>query len=270
MKNFTGQRVLITGGAAGLGKKMALLFAEKGAEVVVWDIDEAGLKRLQEEINRKNLKIHGYKCDISNRNTVYETADRVRKEVGEIDILINNAGIVSGKPFIECNDEQVERTMAVNTMSVFWMTRAFLSSMIERDRGYIVNIASAAGLIGVAGLADYAASKFGVFGFDESIRMELRKRGSSVKTMIVCPFYINTGMFDGVKTRFPILLPILDEEKTARKIIKAVAKGKKRLCMPWIVYTVPLLRILPVKAFDWIASFLGVHDSMDEFKGRKM
>mmetsp|Transcript_39481 Transcript_39481/g.35251 ORF Transcript_39481/g.35251 Transcript_39481/m.35251 type:complete len:95 (-) Transcript_39481:240-524(-) len=94
--------------------------------------------------------------------------------------------------------------------------------MIAKNKGHIVTIASNAGLVGVCGLADYCASKFGAVGFDESLRMELRKIKSNVKTTCICPYYIDTGMFDGVKTRFPLLFPILKPNYVARRICNAI------------------------------------------------
>ena len=123
-------------------------------------------------------------------------------------------------------------------------------------------------MIGVAKLSDYAASKWAAVGFDESLRAELRTIAPGVRTTVVCPFYIDTGMFRGVKSRFPLLLPILREDVVARRVIDAIRRDRPRLCMPPLVYLVPSMRLLPVRAIDWLARFLGVNASMDEFKGR--
>ncbi|MCP3877740.1 MAG: short-chain dehydrogenase, partial [Sulfitobacter sp.] len=90
-----------------------------------------------------------------------------------------------------------------------------------------------------------------------------------VKTTVICPFYIDTGMFAGVKTRFPWLLPIVDEHYAAARMVSAIRRGRPRLIMPPLVFTVPLLRLLPVGIFDWVAGFLGVNVSMEDFKGRE-
>mmetsp|Transcript_53528 Transcript_53528/g.81215 ORF Transcript_53528/g.81215 Transcript_53528/m.81215 type:complete len:96 (-) Transcript_53528:154-441(-) len=94
--------------------------------------------------------------------------------------------------------------------------------MLKKNKGHIVTIASIAGHAGVQGLADYCASKFGAVGFDESLRHELRFQKSKVKTTCINPYYINTGMFDGVKSKFPIILPILGESYTSQRIINAI------------------------------------------------
>ena len=140
---------------------------------------------------------------------------------------------------------------------------------MNKNKGHIVTIASAAGTMGVCGLSDYCASKFGAFGFNESLRMELKQQKSNVKTTVICPFYINTGMFEGVKTRFPFLLPILEEKWAADRIVNAVLQNEDVVLMPWFTNLTFVMRgILPVWVFDWMADFLGANSSMEEFKGR--
>jgi all-trans-retinol dehydrogenase (NAD+) len=266
--NLSGKIALITGGASGIGRLVALRLAQRGAHVVLWDINSATLTRAADELRAAGGRVSTFACDVSDRTSIYQSAGRVRAEVGRVDILINNAGVVSGKPFAECSDEQIERTVRVNILGVLWTTKAFLPDMIAANSGHIVNVSSAAGLIGSARLADYSASKFAVFGFDESLRMEFHRRKLKIHTTVVCPFFINTGMFDGVKTRVPWLLPILDQHKVARRIERAILRKRKRLIMPWIVYTAAPLRMLPVRVYDFIANVLGVNHSMDDFKGR--
>ena len=144
---------------------------------------------------------------------VYSTAEKVREEVGKVDILINNAGVVSGRPFLECTDNQLRRTMEVNALAHFWTVKAFLPDMISSNKGHIVTVASAGGIVGSAGLVDYSASKFAAFGFDEALRSELKKQRLNIQTTVVCPYFIKGEMFAGVKTRFSFLLPILDGKK---------------------------------------------------------
>jgi all-trans-retinol dehydrogenase (NAD+) len=268
MKTIRDQVILITGGASGIGKLMALSFAELGAKVAVWDVSEANLRSLEEEATARGLAVLAAKCDVSDREEVYRLAEKLVAVLGPVDVLVNNAGIVSGTNFLDTDDEQLLRTMRINVASNFWTVKAFLPSMLERNSGHLVTIASAAGLIGVKGLADYSASKFAAFGFHEALRMELRRMKSSIAATVVCPFFIDTGMFEGVRTRFPFLLPIMKSEKAARRIVKAIVRKKKRLIMPPFVYSVYLLRLFPVGFFDAMADFFGVNTSMEEFKGR--
>jgi len=275
MKNIKDKLILITGGASGIGQLMAFAFAEKQARVIVWDINDRAIKTIEDEAREKKLFIRGMLCDVSDRNAVYTQAKNLVSEFGQLDILINNAGIVSkkgenvvGPAFLGIPDENIIKTLHINALSSFWTSKAFLPSMIERNSGHIVTISSAAGIIGVKGLSDYCAGKFAAFGFDEALRMELRRMKSKIKTTIICPFFINTGMFDGVKTRFPLVLPILKKEYAAKKIVKAVLKNKIRLIMPRFVYSVYLLRLLPPAFMDWVADLFGISNAMDDFKGR--
>ena len=269
MGEIAGKHALVTGGASGIGRLMALKLARAGARVTIWDINAAALPAVVAELAAlPGSDARGFVCDVSKRDDVYARAAETTAAGGPVDILINNAGIVSGKDFLELPDEKIEATFDINVLALFWTGKAFLPSMIARNSGHIVTIASASGLIGVARLADYAASKWAAIGFDESLRAELRKVAPGVLTTVICPYYINTGMFRGVQSRFPWLLPILEEDDVAERVVRAIRRGTRRLIMPWAVYTVPVMRFLPVGLFDWVANFIGVNSSMDEFVGR--
>ncbi len=268
MTSFSGKNVLITGGASGIGRLVAKQIAMEGGHILVWDINNAGMQKLTEEIEGDGGQITTYNCDVSRKESIYFGADRVKEKFDRVDILINNAGIVSGKPFLECTDAQIERTMQINAMATLWTVKAFLPGMIAANSGHIVTIASAGGWVGISGLVDYSASKFAVVGFTEALRVELKKQNSKIKTTLVCPYFINTGMFKGVKTRFSWMLPILDEDVIARRIVRAVVKNKQQLIMPLSIYLLFPLRLLPTSIFDSILSFLGINNTMDQFEGR--
>ena len=268
MTDVVGKRTLITGAASGIGKLLAQRLADAGARLVLWDIDSAGLARLETEFAAAGHDVETYTCDLTSREAIAEVAARTLADGGPIDILINNAGIVSGKTLLDISEQEIERTFQVNTLALFWTVRAFLPSMLERDSGHIVTIASAAGLAGTARLTDYCSSKFAAVGFDESLRLELKTLGSNVVTTVVCPFFINTGMFDGVKTRFSWLLPIMKPEAVVKRILRAIRKDRRRLIMPWFIYTSWPIRLLPVSWFDALMAFFGVSHSMDDFRGK--
>ncbi|NWT23494.1 RDHE2 dehydrogenase, partial [Cardinalis cardinalis] len=271
-KNVSGEIVLITGAGSGIGRLLAVKFASLGATVVLWDINQEGLDCTVGLAKEKGAgRVHSYVCDCSKRQDIYKVADQVKKEVGDVSILINNAGIVIGKRFLDSPDSLVEKTMEVNTMAHFWTYKAFLPAMIAANHGHLVSIASAAGLCGISQASDYCASKFAAVGFAESIDMEMRSlRKSGVKTTIVCPFVINTGMFDGVKSKWPRVLPILDPEYVAERIISAVRQNQEVLIMPRVVYLLwPLKGFLPVKAVVLILDYFGLLDIMNTFKGRQ-
>jgi all-trans-retinol dehydrogenase (NAD+) len=265
MSEVAGQHAVITGGASGIGRLMAQQLAARGARVTIWDINEAALDRVVTELGRD---ARGVVCDVADRAQVYARAAETTAAGGPVDILINNAGIVSGNDFLDLPDAKIEATFDINVLALFWTCKAFLPAMIERNRGHVVTIASASGLIGVARLADYSASKWAAVGFDESLRAELRRSAPGVITTVVCPYYINTGMFRGVRSRFPFLLPILEEDDVARRIVRAIETNRRRLVMPWLCHFVPMIRVLPLGLFDRITNFLGVNASMKEFVGR--
>jgi all-trans-retinol dehydrogenase (NAD+) len=243
--------------------------ARVGAAVTVWDLDEDGASRVAMEASEAGATAaHSFACDVSDREQVYERADEVRARAGDVDVLVNNAGIVSGRPLLDLPDENIERTFAVNTLALFWTTKAFLPAMKARGSGHLVTVASAAGLIGTARETDYAASKFAAVGFAESLRQELRRGAAGVRTTVVCPYYVDTGMFEGVKTRFSLLLPVLKEQAVADRILKAVRRNEPLVQMPLMVSTLPLMRMLPVWAFDQVADFFGLNNAMDAFTGR--
>lgn len=273
--------VLITGGGSGIGQLLAFkLVCHHKCKVVVLDINVKGLDQTVSMIRQAGGgggdQIHAYECDITDYQRVYAVAEKIRNEVGIVTILINNAGVVSGKPLDKLSESQIETTLKVNTLSHAWTIKAFLPDMIEKKYGHIVTIASCASFSGTAGLADYCASKFAAFGFAESIRMEMRKRGlqgprgQGIQSLTVCPYYINTGMFDGVKTKFPFLLPILKPEYVVNQIIRAIKRSDQLLIMPSFPKLVFLFRFLcPVGMQDWMSELLGISDSMNDFKGKR-
>jgi all-trans-retinol dehydrogenase (NAD+) len=268
LTDVRGRITLITGAAAGIGRLLASDLSARGAIPVLWDLDEERLGPVLKEVHGlTGGQGRGYACDVSDREAVYATAERVRSEVGDPDIVVNNAGVVSGAPLLEIPDEQIRRTFEVNTLGLFWVTKAFLPAMVARDRGHVVTMASAAGLVGVARQTDYSASKHAAVGFNESLRVELRKIAPGVMTTVVCPYYIDTGMFEGVRTRLPLLLPILRQQDVARKIAGAIEQDRRLLVLPPAVHLLPLLRVLPPRAFDRVMDVLGVNVSMEHFVG---
>ncbi|XP_069321721.1 epidermal retinol dehydrogenase 2 [Eulemur rufifrons] len=271
-KSVVGEVVLITGAGSGLGRLLALRFARLGSVLVLWDIN----KEKNEETSKMAqeagaTRVHAYTCDCSQREEIYRVADQVKKEVGDISILINNAGIITGKKFLDCPDELMEKSFDVNFKAHLWTYKAFLPAMIANDHGHLVCISSAAGLVGVNGLADYCASKFAAFGFAESVFIEtFAQKHKGIKTTIVCPFFVKTGMFEGCTTGCPSLLPILDPEYVVRKIVDAILQEQLYLYIPKVLYFLMYLKsFLPVKMGLLLADYLGMFHAMKGFTGHK-
>ncbi|NWU81179.1 RDHE2 dehydrogenase, partial [Onychorhynchus coronatus] len=275
-KCFAAEIVLITGSANGIGRQIALKFAPLGVNLVLWDIDDEGNKetcRLAQEKGANRVFV--YHCDCSNREDIYEKADKVRKEVGDVTILINNAGILIGKKFCDTSDEDFEKTLRINFFSQVWTCKAFLPAMMACNRGHLVSIASASELLGSYRMTDYSASKHAVVGLMEAINSELYHAGKcGIKTTIICPYFINTKLSKGFQSAKPLLLPVYDSEYVACKILDAIKKEKFYLIMPPIIRlfglkTVCLISFIPRKLIQCFESYMKFPESMDKAYGQK-
>jgi short-subunit dehydrogenase len=270
MTSFSGKTVLITGSASGIGFIMGRIALERGAKhLVMWDINSESLSASADELTSKEYSVSTNLVDVRNKEQVSKVSEEVLKEQGTIDILFNNAGIVVGKSFADHSYEDIENTLAVNSLGLMYVARAFLPAMIEKGFGRIINIASAAGLTPNPGMTVYAASKWAAVGWSDSLRIELEQNHENIKVLTVMPSYINTGMFDGVKA--PLLIPLLDPEKISAKILNSVEKEKVILREPFMIKLSPFVRgILPARIYDFVAGkILKVYSSMNTFTGRK-
>jgi len=266
--DFNSKTVLITGGVSGIGKIMVRKSIERGAsKLIIWDIDEIGLEKTKEEFKYLGDQIYIFKVDISSYEEIIKTAEIVNSQIGNIDILINNAGIVVGKYFHEHTHQDINKSMAINADGIIHITLAFLPNMITRNSGAICNICSSAGLISNPKMSVYAASKWAAIGWSDSLRLEMKQLKKNISVTTIMPFYINTGMFDGVQSK---LLPILKPEPTAEKILKAIERKNKMIAMPLPYWFIRLSQgIMPLSAFEWVMQHLfGIYDGMKYFKGR--
>ncbi|WP_448851248.1 SDR family oxidoreductase [Corynebacterium sp. 335C] len=260
-----GRVVLVTGSGSGIGRLMAQECAARGAaRVIGWDMDPARNEETRRIIESAGGVFVADTVDVTDQDAVEAAAERA----GDVDILINNAGVVSGREFLDTSQESVDRTFNVNVRSLYLVTRPFLRGMVERNRGTVVNVASAAGIVGVAKQTDYSASKFAAVGFSESLRVEMKTAGHRINVMSLCPFYIDTGMFEGVQAKVPFLFPILDPGYVARETIDAIERGSHQLIVPTAARMVFVGRLLPSPVFDLITKVLGINHTMDHFRGR--
>lgn len=268
-KSVQNEIALITGGASGIGKLITIKLAKLGAHVVVWDIDKNGLAKVTEEVKEAGGKCYTYCCDITNKEEVYRTAKAVQIEVGNVNLLVNNAGYVCGKTFLDLPDHEIERTFQVNILSHYWITKSFLKDMMKNNRGHIVTIASVAGLLGIYNCTDYSATKFAAVGYHESLFTELKVHGyDGIKTTLVCPYLINTGMFQGVKPR---LMPMLEPEYVAEEVVAGILTNEISIILPnSIKYLMPFKWLLPTK-MCWALMYHIVKgpQAMMMFQGRK-
>ena len=259
--------VLITGGASGIAKIMGRMALEKGAKaVVLWDINEEALARVAEEYSPLG-KVFTVKCDISSPESIDAAAARTKELAGQVDILINCAGIITNnKRFFEQNDTDVLRTIDINTSGAMLVSLRYIKDMVARDEGHICNVTSSAGLLALPRMALYSASKWAAIGWSESITLELEEMGSHVKVTTICPYFINTGMFDGIKSFFRIRKP----EEVASKTIKAIEKDTRYKGIPFSSHFIRLMQgLLPYRIFNFTFGHVtGLYTVMNSFKGR--
>jgi len=274
--NVAGSRILITGAAMGMGRLYAERAVAEGAEtVILWDINKEALAE-----TTKALRVHADNrqeivpmlVDIGERTAIEKASANVIANHGGVDVIINNAGVVRGTYFWEHeNERDTEFIMKINALAPMFITREFLTGMMEGKRpSRIVNIASAAGTLSNPKMSVYASSKWALIGWSDSVRLELKQQHiDNVKVTTVCPSYIATGMFEGVKG--PLMTPIMQPDYVVNKVWKAMLAGKPMLMLPWTVHLSKVLKgILPQRWFDAIAdNIFGVYNTMDKFTGRK-
>jgi all-trans-retinol dehydrogenase (NAD+) len=228
--------------ACGLGKALAIRFLKLNAIVVLVDINHFELKntcnQLEDELNifnKNGKRFFSYVCDVASCDQVKSLAKKIKNDVGNVKILINNAGVVNGDVLTNLSEKQIRRTFDVNVLSHFWTCKVFLESMVGSNSGHFVCISSVMGFMGGYKLTDYCSSKFAAYGFTESLRIELKTINSENKiiTSIVCPFHIQTKMFRGVKfTSLNWLKISMTAEYAADCIIHGILLDKEIIYVP--------------------------------------
>ena len=254
---FENANVLITGGASGIGKIMGRMALEKGARTfIIWDINITAIENVRKELAPYG-RVKGYVVDVSDNEIVTLAYKKTVADCGDFDIVINCAGIItSNKTFDQMTSDEILRTMNINTIAPMFVA------------GHICTIASAGGMLSNPKMSVYAASKWGVIGWSDSVRIELQDSRSDVHITTVAPYYINTGMFDGVKSR---IIPILKPEYVARRVIKGIERNRTFCGIPFGFHFIRFWQaILPTRVFDWLfGELFGIYHTMDNFTGRK-
>jgi len=188
-----GKTAIITGGARGIGKAIAVRFAQEGANVAFTDLRaDENFHNTEKELIALGVKAKGYESDASNFAQSQELVDTIAKEFGSVDILVNNAGITKDTLLMRMTEEQWDLVMNVNLKSVFNLTKAAQKYMLKQRSGSIINMSSVVGVSGNAGQANYSASKAGIIGFTKSVAKELGSRG--IRSNAIAPGFIITEM----------------------------------------------------------------------------
>ncbi|PSL41421.1 3-oxoacyl-[acyl-carrier protein] reductase [Planomicrobium soli] len=183
MQNLNGKTALITGAGKGIGRATAIAFAQEGIHVGLLGRTAANLEEVAKELQQFGVKVSTAVADVADNNAVIAAVDQIKSDLGPIDILINNAGIGKFGKFLELSTEEFKNIIDVNLMGLYYVTRAVLPEMIERQSGDIINISSTSGQKGAPVTSAYSASKFGVLGLTESLMLEVRKHNIRVSAL---------------------------------------------------------------------------------------
>lgn len=265
---FKDKIVLITGAGTGIGKLMAERFAAMGSTVLLSARRLDVVDAVAADIRAKGGKAHAYRLDVAEITSFPDFQAQVLRDHGGIDVLINNAGVVHGGAFESVPLSQHLETLQINSHGLIALTHAFMSTLLQRQQAHIVNIASASGFIGLPFGSTYAASKWAVVGFSDSLRLELKVRGHrNVSVTTVCPSYIATGMFDGVKA--PLFSPILTPDKLVNGVIKGMTRQRAFVMAPYMVNWIDFGKgVMPRLLWDWFARVIGISTSMSTWHGK--
>jgi short-subunit dehydrogenase len=250
---ISGRTVAITGGARGLGLATARELASRGARIAIGDLD-GELARVEAAALPGPGPHAGYALDVTHPES-FEAFVQEAGELGELDVLINNAGIMPVRAFAEEDPLVTRRQIEINIVGVTTGTRLALGRMVPRGRGHIVNVASAAGRVAVPGEAVYTATKHAVVGFDEALRVELRGTGVEVSTIL--PSLAATELASGMRP--PRFVPMVKPEQVAKAIAKTLERPKLEVIVP--AWTTPLIRMtlaLPPNMRDRVRDFFRI------------
>ena len=267
--------VLVTGAAKGIGLATVKRLLQKEAKVILWDFQPDDLNAAVQSLKNDGHDVFSQVCDVTKKEQVYHNAEIIKKEIGDIDILINNAGTVYTGYMLDRSDAELENMINVNFTSMIYTIRAFMPAMLEKNRGHIVNISSASSLIGAPKLAIYAATKWAVMGLTESLRLEAIKMGKKgVKFSSVHPNFLKKGLFEGTKLNLlgSLFAPGVKSHDAVAKVIvnRAIGWGFHSPKVPWIMNQSVLLRaLLPSSLLIKFGNIYGLNNMMDEYTGYK-
>ncbi|KAK4818619.1 hypothetical protein QYF61_016590 [Mycteria americana] len=229
-KSVSGELVLITGAGHGVGRATAFEFAKRQSRLVLWDINKHGVEETAAECERLGATVEAFVVDCSKREEIYSAAEKVKKEIGDVSILVNNAGVITAADLLSTQDHQVERMFEVNILAHIWTTRAFLPTMMNNNHGHIVTVASAAGHFVTSFMVAYCSSKFAAVGFHKALTEELSTLGKDgIKTTCLCPVFINTGFVKNPSTR---LGKILEIEEVVEALMEGILTNQKMVFVP--------------------------------------
>ncbi|TKA81531.1 hypothetical protein B0A55_02987 [Friedmanniomyces simplex] len=265
--------IVITGGASGLGKILAETYGMRSASVAVLDVREP------EKESEGLAAVQFYKCDVGDAEAVGRAKQQIEKDLGTPTILINNAGIVHGKPLLGPNrltPSDIAQTLHINTLAHFHTLHAFLPGMLASPTGgTVVTISSVLGKLGASHLADYTASKAALLALHASLRAELASPAAPegadrIRTVLVTPGQLSTTLFAGVQTPSSIMGPVVEVVELAREIVRMVDAGESgKISMPLYAWYIDWLHVLPVGIQKLVRRLSGMDRAMEGFHRRR-
>src|SRR3954452_8845161 len=264
-KSLNGKVVAITGGARGIGKATAQALVRQGARVGIGDLEGELARQTASELGDS---VRAYELDVTSRPSFAAFLDSVESDLGSLDVLINNAGIMPITPFLEESDDSAVRQLDINVHGTLFGMKEALPRMLPRRSGHIVNLASVAGKAGFPYLATYCASKHAVVGLTEAVRGEHRPAG--IEFTLVMPAMVNTELTAGVKAGRGV--EKAEPEDVADAIVEALQLERFEVYVPKAVGRISkVMNILPRRASDAVAHFLEADSVMinADMSGRK-
>ncbi|KAL4703727.1 hypothetical protein ACJJTC_016734 [Scirpophaga incertulas] len=268
-KDVADDIILITGAGHGMGREVAQRFGRLGATVVCVDINLDSCQETAAMIKQEKGKAFSYTCDVTDRAAVFKLAEQVQREVGDVTILMNNAGIMPCKSFLRQTEKEIRMMMDINVNGVIWTMQAFLPSMLESNKGHFVTMSSMAGMMGLRNVVPYCGSKFAVRGIMEGLEAELHedpRNYNGIKFTTIYPTMVNTGLCKRPNIRFKSLTNMVEADYAADKIVDAIRRQYREITIPSDLYYLNrfVFRVLPYKAAiiigDFLATGLDPHD----------
>jgi NAD(P)-dependent dehydrogenase (short-subunit alcohol dehydrogenase family) len=257
-RSLSGKVVAITGGARGIGRTTAAALVRKGCRVAIGDLDRAPAEQAALELGSGTVAVE---LNVTDRDSYAAFLHHTARQLGPLDVLINNAGIMPVTPFEQESDDSIRRQLDINLYGVIVGTQLAVQRMKPRGRGHVVNVASSAGKAGVPGIATYSATKHAVVGLSEAVRAECRDAGVDVS--YVMPITVNTQLIEGLADQRGVKR--VEPEDVAQEIVEALESGKVDVYVPrQLRASIVLGALLPRRAREAVARLMGVDRIMTE------
>jgi len=231
MLDLANARAIVTGASRGIGAVLADALAARGAELLLVARSQTGLDSVRERLAKHDTRVLTYSADLSDRRAIEGLVEFAQREFAPVDLLVNNAGVEQVDFYEDLAVADIEQTIAVNLTAPMVLTRLLLPDMLARDRGFVLNIASIAGLGPTAFGEPYGATKHGLVGFTRALRASLQTRNSAVSASVVCPGFISgTGMYQDAVDRYgttaPPQLGTCTPEAVSRACLRAIERDE--------------------------------------------